>query len=186
MSRRLLANAILAQLRDTDANGGLGLTRRDSGLTPIGGMPPAMMGERYVGVRIGSRTTGRVTHGLEEHYSAIVTVSYRINGRVPFDRLGPDLMEAASFGFDDLVDAVRRCIHLDHYDGRVIRRANNAMPDTMAPFTTGLEFLGDEDPVPVDGSWFGADGDRHCGIVQNLRFGKCSRCQNIESLEGVT
>ena len=182
--RRALAAAIIAQLRDTVLNGGLALTTKDSGYTPVGGMPPAMCGERYVGVRIGARATSRVHAGLAEEYTAIVTVTMR-TGRAPHDRLGAGLMELAN-GFDDLVDDVRACLNADMLDARVINRANAIIAGAGGPFVTGMEFLGDDDPFVVAGDWFHAESAQPCGVVQHLRFGRVSRLQSYVSSQGVT
>lgn len=186
--RRALTNAVVAQLRDTVINGGLALGVAECGLTPVGGQPPPMAGERYVGVRAGGRSTQGVTHGLLEEYSVIVTVTWRINGRIPFDRIGDYLMTVAN-GFDDLCDAVRLNIHGDQWDGRIISRANTIIGSgagTGGPFATSLFFQGDDEPFPVSGEWFHAKPEAMTGIVQHLRFGGAQRVQSYASTQGVT
>lgn len=183
MSRRCLALAVRDQLRDTLVNGGLALSLKDCGLAPIDGRPPAWCGERYVGVFVGARATARVTHGLKEVYSVHVVVTYRINGMVPFDRLGDSLMEKASNGFDDFADAIRANLNADYYNHKVLIRANNYLNPDQIPlyglFARGIEFMGDDVPHAVGPDWFlGSADSKNVGIVQTLRFGGIERIQS--------
>lgn len=187
--RRAVSQAFVDQLMAaTNATSpGLALAANECGLAPIGGRPPAIMGEKYVGVRTGSRQTDRVTAGLSENYSVIVTITMRA-ARVAFDRLGQELMNEVSNGFDDFADAVRLCLHGDLIDGRIVRRCNAIIQASSTGgglFSEAFEFLGDDDPYPVDGPWFHAGEGKECGIVQNLRFGLGKRHQRAGSLEGI-
>lgn len=173
MSRKRLGLAIVSALKATAAQPtyGAGLTNRECGLAPIGGRPPAGMGKRYVGVRVGSRQAQEVSHGIHIEYTAILTLTYRI--QVPFDRIGQDLMDVASGGFDDFAETVMNVIHGDVINNRVIGAANASLTSAQGKFTTALQFESDDDPYPVRGDWFCAESDKEVGIVQNIRFGKC-------------
>lgn len=194
MSRKALAIACVAQLMEAASadKPGLGLTRKLCGLAPLRGQPPASVGERYVGIWVGSRVADTPSAGLRETYTVNATITYRFNGRVPVDRLGQSLMDSASEGMDDFADAVRLCFHGDLIDNRVIERANAIIDSDGGPFVTALQFLGDDDPYPVGPQWFWAEDDTEdgdsplCGMVQNLRFGKCDRVQSYTSTQGVS
>lgn len=193
MSRRALALACVAQAMadPNDTKPGLGLLSRFVGLAPLRGKPPANCGERYLGIWVGSRTADTPSAGLLEEYTVYATITYRFNGRVPVDRLSQSLMDKASDGMNDFADEVRLCFHGDLIDNRIIARANEIIDGNGGPFTTALQFLGDDDPYPVYGDWFWADDDDEgegpsiCGMVQNLRFGKCHRYQSYNSTQGV-
>jgi hypothetical protein len=191
--RRALLTAVRDQLRLAANAGGLALAKTECELAPRSGKPPAVMGERFVGIWAGDRSSLPVTLGLDEVYSVNVTVTYRTS-RVPPDRTGPNLTEAAG-AFDDLVDAVRLCLALDVADGRISGAtglANVALGFTgdntsPAPFYTPLVFLGDGGNEDCGASWFSAEGDEEPeGVKCTLRFGKVRRTQDFGDVRALS
>ena len=178
MSTRAFLNGIVDMLRKPKNQGGAGIVHGECGLAPVSGRPPAGVGEKYAGVWAGARSTEEMENGIYEVYSAIITVTYRITGRVPWDRIGTDIMVAASGGMCEFTDNIRWVIGRDFWDQSTLRACNAHIPGGEDGFTTGLRFGGDTVVRPVSGEWFHARAEE-VGIVADLRFSGMVRAQRF-------
>lgn len=174
MRKRALNQAVLAQLRKDVVDGGIAMPTNRSGLAPLMGRPHAMAGDYYVGVWSGARrTTQRPHDGLDEYYSFIITVTLRINGKIPVDRLGTQKIDCVD-GADDFADEIRMCIDKNRF---------TIMADALTIIQTGyasLKPLGLTEPARFAGdggwrlagpewSWAVPDSDP-ANMVMDLRF----------------
>lgn len=196
MSRRALALAVLGQIQSAPHKHGLALTSQHSDLCPFQGQPPPRCGEVFWGVWCGARTNNsRPMGALDESYTVNITISFRLQGKTPFDRIGSQRWSAKDgdilkTGIDDAVDRTRISIMARDFDHSVIQFANTLMfPEDADVLGSGynsrsfcepLRYLGDDEIQPVGPEWFSSRGEeRRYGAIVTLRFGGARRIQKF-------
>ena len=194
MSLRALRLAVRNQLKAAVLSGGLALTQKECEVM-LDGRPPPRCGERFVSVHGGTctlRAEGDPALDLDETYTLLVTVTMRLP-RVPFDRIGPDLIDKASSGLDVFCQSVKVCVHKDADDNRIIRAANILLGadadghSGIDGFVEPLRFLGHGDDQVKGPDWFHADPDADGGVVEAglarvFRLGGARKIQSLESM----
>lgn len=189
MSLRALRLAVRNQLKAAVVSGGLALTYKECEVM-LDGRPPPRCGERFVSVH-GGGIDNQQTHCLEESYWLNVTVTMRLP-RIPFDKIGTDLIDKASTGFDVFCRQVWIAVHHDCNDDRIIRAANillGAAADGHSSIDGFVEPLAAQsfgDNQVVGPEWFHADptqdGAMEAGLARTLRFGGAKMYQSLESM----
>ena len=110
-----------------------------------------------------------------------MTVSLRINE--PVDRVGPDLLEKATSGLDDVADSIIAV--MENYQWAIMNAAN-ALIDTAAGgsgvangFVEPLRYTGDDGEARlVPGDWYEATAAAdYSAAVLTIRFGRAKRLQ---------
>lgn len=160
-ARRSLAAAMLDQLRDTVANGGLAIASSDSGIM-ADGRPAPMSGRRFYAIHQGNRSNNWLL-GDESAFDLMVTISERANE--PFDRLGPNNIDMID-GLDDAAEDLWTNIFAHQWTGQysatpgIMSRANTYLADWNATYgwTEALYPAVMGPPTPVQGAWFMASG----------------------------
>lgn len=114
-ARRSLTLAIRDQLKDSTANGGLGLTVQTCEVQ-FDGRPPPLCGQWFYAVHQNPRTNQLLT-GDQSTFGAQVTISAR--SEQPFDRLGTDQVELVN-GLDDRADAVWNAIFAHQWSPQTV------------------------------------------------------------------
>lgn len=191
MSMRALLLAVRDQHRKPISEGGLGYDD-NSCETTLQGKPPAIAGDVFIGVHRGNVIQEK---DLSDYrlYAVKVTVSMRMKS-VPFDRIGPALLEDDTNGIDDIVDAIIAMMVNQQYD---VMNAANALikgtPEwcnihTGVPSHNGflepLRLLGvDDEPQLRSGAWWQAQPDEpNAGVTLSIRFGTGRRIQVLGSI----
>lgn len=143
------------------------------------GQPAPVCGERFVAVHPGD-WTNQSTQCLEELYGLFVTVTIRLP-RVPYDRIGPEIIGKAEDGLLALCERVRAAMNMSD----LMRIATNALIDgegaTVNGFIVPLQFRDGGKPQIRSGAWFHSKKEPLAGLSQTMTFGGAQRDQLIES-----
>lgn len=140
------------------------------------GEPSPRCGDWFYAVHGESFNNG-MQNTLDETYSVTVTVTGKI--RQPFDRLGTDLVNKATTGLNDRVQALKY-LHMNY---TVMAAANAtilaAATGDVYGFCEPLRLASGTLPARVVGaSWFKADPTADlCGLVCDVRFVGARRIQ---------
>ncbi len=178
MSMRALKAANLAQLQKSVGNGGCGYTKGQCGIGPPDGQPPPASGPFFVSIVDGSISQEQDC-SFQESYSIRVVVSDRMS--VPWDRVGPNEIDAALNGVNERCRIIVGCLVNGAYT--VMNAANDLInAQTGGPydgFVEPLFFQGSEPAELVSGDWFDAEQQKKAGVRKTLRFGTARRIQKL-------
>jgi hypothetical protein len=188
---RALLQASLNQFRLSRSEGGLGLDELTSDIT-LKGKPPAVAGDLFYSVHRGGVNQEKDLSDYRQ-YAIQVTISSRMQG-VPWDRIGPDLMDREGDGLDDLMEEVAEMFQ--NYQYEIMNAANALIRGTQewcdvhggTPTSNGfiepLRLVAvDEEPQLRSGSWWWAQPDEpNGGITLSARFGTARRVQVLGSV----
>lgn len=174
-----MEQAILAQLRKEVADGGYGLTIKNSGeaATPDG-QPPPMAGQLWVSVYVGA-VRAQQESSSEDEYQARVTISLRID--VPWDRIGPVTLQKARYGINDRVDAIKAILINHQY---TIMNAANALINAAEPgvrdgFVEPFLQVDCGDAELTSGDWFHAEPETCAAARKTINLRGARRIQVI-------
>jgi hypothetical protein len=181
MSLRALELAVRDQLRNPSP-AGLGYAASVCDITGPDGQPPPRCGELFVGV-VGTDKSGTTTTCAEDEYGVTVVVSMRL-GKIPFDRVGAELLAKARAGLNDVCDAIAAVMANQQY--AVLAAANAIINATDGgPWDGFCEPLFSCMPSAaelVSGDWFEAGkqaASKYSGVRKRLRFGQARRIQKL-------
>ena len=175
--------ALMIAARDQLWSSNLGLNQQNCDLTPKG-QPPPVCGEMWVGVW-GGAWRNLDPNGLSRHdgHGLNVTVSLRFP-KVPWDRIGPEIIAKASVGLQAQCEAIVAKLHMDPQDSietGVMWRANRLIGANVNGFQVPLIFQ-DGGQAEVRGGvwWWSRNKEPLAGVVQTMSWGGAERCQVIE------
>ena len=150
---------MLDQLRAATADGGLAIPTDQSGLTSDG-RPYPSSGKWFYGVWHGPRTNRSMMYD-ESSFSLMVTVTAKVD--VPFDRIGPNLLELTD-GLEDRAEAVWTNFFAHQWTGQYtataglmqraaayLLSAGSTYGFVEAPYPSQMTA-----PIPVRADWFSA------------------------------
>lgn len=149
------------------------------------GRPAPRCGDWFVAVHEGEwrvdEAIGAADLSLPEAFGVTVTVTRKC-GVAPFDRVGTDVLAAATKGLLAVCRRVLVCLHMSY---RVTDAANAAIGTTANGFFHPLVFRGASATVPQGPAWFNARGVKSnppCGLSRALSFANAQRVQTLESM----
>lgn len=141
------------------------------------GRPLPMAGEVFYAVHPGGSANSNVQN-LMETYTVYVTVTRRI-GQVPYDRVGTDVLAAASDGLLALAEAARAVLHEDF---ALTYAATALLPAGWHGYDEALVYRDTSAPTPRTGQWFQAKAATESGLSVTVRVEGALRVQRIESI----
>lgn len=157
----------------------LGLDDRTCEVT-FNGQPPPWAGEEWWSVY---QRAWRGNHGdydLDEYYDLEVCYTRRLNGIVPWDRAGVQLLLKYPDGIYARVESARVKLHLN-YD--LMALANDLIEDPANKFVEPYKVSGIGPPTPQRASWFHAKaGSKDAGISMTISLSPARRVQTISSM----
>lgn len=167
---------------------GLGFKRGSECEVMPDGQPAPMSGEFFVAIWEAT-WNGNSTECLDENIGVRITVTKRLP-RVPFDRIGPEIMAKATVGLLSLAEAIRASVHLNYVgvmarvnayianESRLV--ASNGVGQANG-FVEPLFFQDGSGTEKKSGAWFWADEqERLAGITKTLTMNPARRVQRAD------
>lgn len=147
------------------------------------GKPPPWAGEEFFAVHQRSWMGDHGDYDIDEKYGVDVTYTRRLNGIVPWDRAGVELLLKKPGGVYQRVEAARTKLHKNY----VLMNLANSLIDAVAEGkTNGFEepylLASVSNPQPQNPSWFHGRGGKDAGISMVISLNPARRLQRLEDM----